>query len=114
MVSLSFQPNGGLLGATPSSSPRTRRPRTTSRRGRENSFSHYFVNSLFVAIWHRRDHGRSSPSLAAFAFARYRFPFKELIFYVFLASLAVPEPAAADPAVPADGPAPPARLALRA
>jgi multiple sugar transport system permease protein len=29
-------------------------------------------------------------SLAAFAFARYRFRFKELIFYLFLASLAVP------------------------
>jgi ABC-type glycerol-3-phosphate transport system permease component len=29
-------------------------------------------------------------SLAAFAFARYRFPFKEVIFYLFLAALAVP------------------------
>ena len=32
----------------------------------------------------------SVSSLAAFAFARYRFPFKEIIFYVFLAALAVP------------------------
>jgi multiple sugar transport system permease protein len=29
-------------------------------------------------------------SLAAFAFARYTFPFKEVIFYIFLAALAVP------------------------
>ena len=55
----------------------------------ENSFSRYFVNSLIVSI---ATVGITVvlASLAAFAFARYKFPFKNLIFYVFLASLAVP------------------------
>ncbi len=55
----------------------------------ENSFGHYFVNSLVVAV--------ATvvitvvlASLAAFAFARYKFPLRELIFYIFLASLAIP------------------------
>jgi len=55
----------------------------------ENSFSHYFLNSLIVAfatvvitvVF---------ASLAAFAFARYQFPLKQTIFYFFLASLAFP------------------------
>ena len=55
----------------------------------ENSFGRYFFNSLIVAL------GTVVitvvfASLAAFAFARYRFRFKEIIFYLFLASLAVP------------------------
>jgi len=55
----------------------------------ENSFSTYFLNSLIVAL------GTVAitvvvASLAAFAFARYQFRFKEIIFYVFLAALAVP------------------------
>ena len=55
----------------------------------ENSFSRYFLNSLLVAV--------ATvvitvvfASLAAFAFARYKFPLKQTIFYIFLASLAVP------------------------
>ena len=55
----------------------------------ENSFSHYFLNSLFVAIATVAITVVFA-SLAAFAFARYKFPLKQLIFYVFLASLAVP------------------------
>lgn len=55
----------------------------------QNSFSSFFLNSLVVAL------GTVLitvvvASLAAFAFARYRFPFKEVIFYLFLAALAVP------------------------
>jgi len=54
-----------------------------------SSFSTYFLNSLIVAL------GTVAitvvvASLAAFAFARYQFRFKEIIFYVFLAALAVP------------------------
>jgi ABC-type glycerol-3-phosphate transport system permease component len=88
MVSLSFQANGDLFGNTvllPT------HPTTSnySQAWTENSFGHYFVNSLFVAI------GTvvitvTLACLAAFAFARYRFRFKELIFYAFLASLAIP------------------------
>lgn len=88
MFSLSFQANGGILGSTvvlPTSPTTSNYQQAWS----ENSFSHYFLNSLFVAI--------ATvvitvflASLAAFAFARYRFPGKEVVFYFFLASLAVP------------------------
>ena len=88
MVSLSFQPNGGLLGATVLI-PTHPTVQNYVQAWTENSFSRYFVNSIIVSI--------ATviitvifASLAAFAFARYKFPLKELIFYVFLASLAVP------------------------
>jgi multiple sugar transport system permease protein len=55
----------------------------------ENSFAHYFLNSLAVSLA-TVVVTVALASLAAFAFARYSFPFRELIFYVFLASLAVP------------------------
>lgn len=88
MVSLSFQPNGGLLGATVLI-PTHPTVQNYVQAWSENSFSRYFVNSLIVAI--------ATvvitvvfASLAAFAFARYQFPLKQTIFYFFLASLAVP------------------------
>jgi len=88
MLSLSFQPNGGLLGAT-ALIPTHPTVQNYVQAWTENSFSRYFVNSLIVAA------GTVVltvvfASLAAFAFARYTFPFKQLIFYTFLASLAVP------------------------
>ena len=88
MVLLSFQPNGGLLGslqlipAHPTNS-------NYVQAWTENSFGHYFFNSLFVAIATVAI-TVAFASLAAFAFARYEFAFKEVIFYIFLASLAVP------------------------
>lgn len=88
MLSLSFQPNGGLLGATVLI-PTHPTIQNYVQAWTENSFSHYFVNSLFVAIATVAITVVFA-SLAAFAFARYRFPLKELIFYIFLASLAVP------------------------
>ena len=88
MLSLSFQPNGGILGRTVLV-PTKPTFENYKLAWTENSFSHYFLNSLYVAI--------ATvvitvvlASLAAFAFARYKFPFKQTIFYVFLASLAVP------------------------
>ena len=88
MVSLSFQPNGGLLGNTVLI-PTHPTVQNYVQAWTENSFSRYFVNSLIVAI--------ATvvitvviASLAAFAFARYQFPLKQTIFYFFLASLAVP------------------------
>jgi multiple sugar transport system permease protein len=88
MFSLSFQPNGGILGKTVLV-PSHPTVQNYVQAWTENSFSHYFLNSLFVAfatvvitvVF---------ASLAAFAFARYQFPFKQFIFYTFLASLAVP------------------------
>ena len=88
MLSLSFQPNGGLLGATVLI-PTHPTVQNYVQAWTENSFSRYFMNSLIVSI--------ATviitvvfAALAAFAFARYKFPMKEVIFYVFLASLAVP------------------------
>lgn len=88
MVSLSFQNNGDIFGSTvlvPT------RPTTSNytQAWTENSFGHYFLNSLFVSL------GTVVitvvlASLAAFAFARYKFRFREPIFYAFLASLAIP------------------------
>jgi len=88
MLSLSFQPNGGLLGATVLI-PTHPTIQNYVQAWTENSFSHYFVNSLFVAIATVAITVVFA-SLAAFAFARYKFPLKQLIFYIFLASLAVP------------------------
>jgi len=88
MLSLSFQPNGGLLGATVLI-PTHPTVQNYVQAWTQNSFSHYFLNSLMVSI--------ATvvitvvlASLAAFAFARYTFPLKQTIFYIFLASLAVP------------------------
>jgi multiple sugar transport system permease protein len=86
MLSLSFQPNGGLLGATVLI-PTHPTVQNYVQAWTENSFSHYFVNSLAVATVAITV---IIASLAAFAFARYRFPLKQVIFYIFLASLAVP------------------------
>lgn len=88
MVSLSFQPNGGLLGATVLI-PTHPTVQNYVQAWTENSFSRYFVNSLIVSL---ATVGITVviASLAAFAFARYKFPGKQLIFYFFLASLAVP------------------------
>jgi ABC-type glycerol-3-phosphate transport system permease component len=88
MVSLSFQNNNNILGSTvlfPNHPTTSNYQQAWS----ENSFGHYFFNSLGVAL--------ATvvitvvlASLAAFAFARYKFPMRELIFYIFLASLAIP------------------------
>ncbi|MDE3130167.1 MAG: carbohydrate ABC transporter permease [Acidobacteriota bacterium] len=89
MVSLSFQPTNDFLQIHPTLIPSN--PTTTNyvQAWSENDFSRFFFNSMAVAL------GTVAitvvlSSLAAFAFARYQFRFKELIFYLFLASLAVP------------------------
>lgn len=88
MLSLSFQPNADILGSTPLVPTH---PTTSNyvQAWSENSFGHYFLNSLFVAIA-TVVITVGFASMAAFAFARYKFPLKEVIFYIFLASLAVP------------------------
>lgn len=88
MLSLSFQPNEGILGST-ALVPTNPTTSNYVQAWSENSFGHYFFNSLFVAIA-TVVITVAFASLAAFAFARYRFPLKEVIFYLFLASLAVP------------------------
>ena len=88
MVMLSFQSNNDIEGDTvllPT------HPTTSNYvvAWTENSFGHYFANSFLVAIA-TVVITVSLSSLAAFAFARYKFPGRELIFYTFLASLAIP------------------------
>jgi multiple sugar transport system permease protein len=88
MLSLSFQDNGSLLGNTVLI-PNHPTVSNYKQAWTENSFGHYFLNSILVSL--------ATvvvvvilASLAAFAFARYKFPLRELIFYGFLASLAIP------------------------
>ena len=88
MLSLSFQQTGVFSGPQ-CSIPTHPTVQNYVQAWTENSFSHYFFNSLFVAIATVAITVVFA-SLAAFAFARYTFPLKQVIFYVFLASLAVP------------------------
>jgi len=88
MLSLSFVPNSTIFGASVAL-PSHPTGSNYVQAWTENSFGHYFMNSLLVAL--------ATvvitvvlASLAAFAFARYKFRLKEVIFYFFLASLAVP------------------------
>src|ERR1035441_1857084 len=83
MLSLSFQLNGGLLGATVLV-PTHPTVQNYVQAWTENSFSRYFLNSLLVAVATVAITVVFA-SLAAFAFARYKFPMKQLIFYIFLA-----------------------------
>jgi ABC-type glycerol-3-phosphate transport system permease component len=88
MLMLSFQQNGDIQGEVvliPS------HPTTNNyvQAWTENSFGHYFANSLFIAFA-TVIITVSLASLAAFGFARYKFPGREVIFYTFLASLAIP------------------------
>jgi multiple sugar transport system permease protein len=89
MISLSFQPTGDILGTSPVLVPAHPTVTNYVQAWTENSFGHYFFNSLVVSLA-TVVITVCFAALAAFAFARYRFRFKEVIFYVFLASLAVP------------------------
>lgn len=90
MLSLSFQPAGlgGLLGSG-QLLPTHPTGENYVQAWTENSFGHYFFNSLFVSVA-TVVITVSLASLAAFAFARYKFRFREVIFWFFLVSLAVP------------------------
>ncbi len=89
MISLSFQPTGDILTSNVVLIPTHPTFLNYTQAWTENSFGQYFLNSLVVAIGTVIITVIFS-SLAAYAFARYRFPFKEAIFYIFLAALAVP------------------------
>lgn len=89
MISLSFQPTSEIGGSSPVLIPPQPTTSNYVQAWTDNSFGHFFFNSLTVALA-TVVITVSFAALAAFAFARYRFPFKEVIFYTFLASLAVP------------------------
>ena len=89
MISLSFQPTSDILTSSPVLAPTHPTVMNYVAAWSENSFGQYFLNSTIVAL------GTVLitvvfASLAAFAFARYNFRFKEVIFYGFLVALAVP------------------------
>jgi len=89
MVSLSFQPTSDILTSTPVLFPSHPTFLNYVQAWSENSFGQFFLNSMIVAL------GTVAitvvvSSLAAFAFARYTFRFKEVFFYTFLIALAVP------------------------
>ncbi|HUB68939.1 MAG TPA: carbohydrate ABC transporter permease [Acidimicrobiales bacterium] len=88
MVSLSFQDNGYILGNT-SLIPTHPTTSNYEQAWTENSFGHYFFNSIYVSLVTVAIVVVLA-SMAAFAFARYKFPMREAIFYFFLASLAIP------------------------
>ena len=89
MVSLSFQPTSDILTSNAVLLPSHPTTANYVAAWSQNGFSGYFLHSLIVAL------GTVVitvvvASLAAFAFARYNFRFKEVVFYLFLAALAVP------------------------
>ncbi len=89
MVSLSFQPTDDIFTTHPTLIPSHPTTLNYVQAWTENDFSRFFFNSMGVALL-TVVLTVVLASLAAFAFARYRFPCKELIFYLFLAALAVP------------------------
>jgi multiple sugar transport system permease protein len=88
MVSLSFQPNGGLLGATVLI-PTHPTVQNYVQAWTQNSFARYFLNSMIVTFLTVAINVVLA-TLAAYGFARYQFRGKQFIFFVLLGSLAVP------------------------
>jgi ABC-type glycerol-3-phosphate transport system permease component len=89
MVSLSFDPVSQIATGAAAGLPSHPTVDNYLQAWRSVDIQRYFLNSLVVAA------GTvavtvSFASLAAFAFARYHFRGKEVVFYLFLASLAVP------------------------
>jgi multiple sugar transport system permease protein len=89
MISLSFQPTSDIGSATTTLIPSHPTTLNYVDAWTENNFSHYFLNSLVVSAA-TVVITVALASLAAFAFARYSFRFKEVIFYLLLVSLSVP------------------------
>ncbi len=89
MLSLSFSRLGGVLAPGLSVLPAHPTFGNYVAAWTENDFSGYFVNSVFVAAGTVVGTLVLS-SLTAYGFARYQFHGRETIFYLMLASLAVP------------------------
>ncbi|HET7016426.1 MAG TPA: carbohydrate ABC transporter permease [Streptosporangiaceae bacterium] len=89
MLSLSFSRLGGVLAPGLSVLPQHPTFGNYISAWTENDFSGYFVNSVFVAAGTVLGTLVLS-SLTAYGFARYQFRGRETLFYLMLASLAVP------------------------
>ena len=89
MLSLSFQPVGNILSVPPVLVPTHPTVANYVQAWTENDFAGFFLNSTMVAL------GTVVgvlvlASLTAFGFSRFHFGGKEPLFYVMLASLAIP------------------------
>lgn len=89
MISLSFSPTTEIGTGRPVLVPSHPTVQNYVQAWQTVDIERYFLNSAVVSI------GTvvlvvALAALAAFAFARYHFRFREVIFYIFLASLAVP------------------------
>jgi ABC-type glycerol-3-phosphate transport system permease component len=89
MVAQSFAPTSETLEGTPTLIPARPTLSNYSQGWSDFSFGQYLLNSVYVSAA-TVVITVAFASLAAFAFARFRFRFREVIFYIFLASLAVP------------------------
>lgn len=89
MLSLSFQPVGDILSSGPVLIPRHPTIVNYVQAWSDNSFGHYFANSALVSLGTVLG-TLVIASITAYGFARFDFVGKEPIFYLLLASLAVP------------------------
>ena len=112
MVSLSFQPNGGLLGATVLI-PTHPTVQNYVQAWTENSFSRYFMNSLIVADRDCRHH-RDLRLTCRLRLRAIQVPDEGADLLRLPCQPRRAQPFAPDPSVPPHGPAPPPRLAVRA
>ncbi len=89
MVGISFMPNAYVLGTPPTFIPSDPTFDNYTAAWAANNFGQAFFNSVSVATCSTAINVVLSASLA-FAFARYRFPGRTLLYYGILATLTVP------------------------
>ncbi len=90
MITTSFMTLGQAYSFPPSLVPRPLHWQNYSEVLQLRPFGHYFFNSAVVAVCITAAR-LVSCSLAAYAFARLRFPFRNALFYVYLSTLMIPD-----------------------
>jgi multiple sugar transport system permease protein len=89
MVSTSFLPHANVFETPPEFIPRHPTFANYLAAWQENNLGQAFLNSVFVAVCATALNVGLAASLA-FAFARYRFPGRDVLFYSMLAAMTVP------------------------
>lgn len=89
MVSTSLLPHGDVFATPPEFIPRQPTFANYIAAWQENDLGHAFLNSVIVAVCSTALNVALAASLA-FAFARYQFPGRNLLFYVILVTMTVP------------------------
>ena len=90
MLLTSFKPFEETLLSPPSFLPRTWRPENYAEAWRAANFPRFFMNSAIVSLTTVLGTLVTSV-LAAYAFARMRFPGRDLVFLVFLGTMMIPQ-----------------------